>query len=471
MIFMSIYQKSDFYNAALTEIQSGDYPELKTRLAVGDVLITQQIGAIAQMCAMLSYQIGLAQSDVWLKARDNMVLADASARGVLPFAKASKYQLKAISSNKTVSITQGRQFLDNAGRTWTATNAKNVGKTETIIEIEQYETREIAHTVSETKSFYKIEIPQPENHLYIHSVAVKDENGVYFQQVNHFYNIALDEKVFHIQSDEMQKISVVFGVQDILGYTPHQGETMTLIVKYTNGDVVLSENTPFELAYLSGNDKDLSFLSGSQIQQGALPYSLSELREITNYPSAYNTNAVFLGEFKFLLQKQLYPFNFLNVWNELEEEQARGANLDNINTLFVSFDKTGIATKTAQENIKEIIYSADNSYKIKFVEPVKIKINVQIKLTLAPMHDESAVKSQIINFLLDKYGATSEWAKNGAGRINSQNTIKMLREKIPALQDGVSDIVLTVSESISKRLPEHWRYVTENSISITSEKL
>lgn len=468
---MSILQKADFFNAAIAQIESGQYPELKARLAVGDVLITQQIGAIAQMAAMLSYQIGLAQSDVWLKARDNMVLADASARGVLPFAKASKYQLKAVSSNHTVPITQGRQFLDNAGRTWTATNAKNVGKTEALIDVEQYETRSIAHTVSETKSFYKIEIPQPENHLYIHSVAVKDENGVYFQQVNHFYNIALDEKVFHIQSDEMQKISVVFGVQDILGYTPQQGETITLIVKYTNGNVVLSENTPFELAYLNGNDKELSFLSGSQLQQGAAPYSLNELREMTNFPSIYNNNAVYLGEFKFLLLSKLSPFNFLNVWNELEEENARGANIANINTLFVSFNKADMDKNTAKSQITEIIQAADNSYKIQFVEPIRAVINININLQLAPMHDESAVKSQIITYLTETYGEKSDWSKQGAGRINTQNTIKALRERIVALQDGVSDISLSASESVSKRLPEHWRYVEEKSIAIHSEKI
>ena len=76
----NVYQKSEFYDAATSELSSGNYPALSARLALGDVTFTQQLGAMAQMLAMLSYQLGLAEVEPWIKARDNMVLADAAMR-------------------------------------------------------------------------------------------------------------------------------------------------------------------------------------------------------------------------------------------------------------------------------------------------------------------------------------------------------------------------------------------------------
>lgn len=468
-----VYQKADFYNAAMSELSQGNYPTLAARLAVGDVTLTQQIGAIAQMLAMLSYQIGLAEVEPWIKSRENMVLADAAARGVLPYGKAAIYSANIVNNaaSGSLNITSGRRLLDNKGRVWVVVKGASITAKQTkSIQIQQYQTREIVHTVEDYRSFYRIEVELPEDDEYLLDIAVKHSDGSYFKQVEQFNNIEPIERVYHVIADEMMNLSVQFGLIDKAGYIPNRGEQITLIMRYTHGDAKLDNATPLELEYTIRGEEYLTILSADLIQAGAKPPSIDELREITNYPSLYDENAVFLGEFGFLLQRHLSPFVFLNVWNELIEEEARGANIENINTLFVSFIKDGITTTEAQTQIKRIIQTADNSYRVKFVNAVEKQIPISVSLSLSPMHDEAVVKQKAMLYLLSRYGRDSAWARKGGQRINWQNTVKGLRENIIELQDGVSDVAVSVNET-GKRLPEMFRYVAQSSITITSEKL
>ena len=469
---MTILTKQELYNAALTALKSGDYPEINARVAVGDVTITQQLAAQAQMLAMLSYQLGLAEVEPWIKARDNMVLADAALRGVLPYAKAACYAANVINQGvHDISLTAGRKLLDNKGRIWEITDGAIIPRgSHAIIHIAQHETTEKIHQVKEEKSFYQINVAPPNSDNYLLDISVKDENGEYFKYAEKFNNVEPNERVYHIIADEMMNIAVQFGLKDIIGYVPKVDEKIIIVTRYTGGNVSLENATPLDLEYLQENEENLIILSGEQIQAGAEPFSIDDLREITNYPSLYDNNAVFLGEFKFIVQRKLSPFVFLNVWNERQEEMARGANVDNINTLFVSFLKDGIQNEEAQNQISRIIHAADNSYRIKFVSTVEQKININIQLTLAPMHDEGSVRKQIKVHLIKQYGKNSSWARQGNQRINWQNTIKYLRENITQLQDGISDIAITI-EQTQNTLPETFAYVAEDSININAIKL
>ena len=463
-----IYQKSDFYNAAMAHLS--DYPQLATRLAAGDVTITQQIGAIAQMLAMMSYQIGLAEVEPWIKARDNMVLADAAARGILPFGKAAIYQANIINhSNQTYHITAGRRLLDNSNRVWTVQNGTSIAAGQTAsVQIEQYEIRQTIHTVVEAQPFYRIALNAPSGYLL--DVEIVHADGGLFRRAVDFHNVTAGERAYHVISDETMQVAAQFGVSYLAGYTPVTGEKLTVRTRHTDGNVRLQSATPLDLEYTRAGEEALEILSGSLIAAGAAPPDIDTLREITNYPSLYDSNAVFVGEFNFLLQRQMQPFVFLNVWNELREEQARGANVENINTLFVSFVKDGIAADEAKTQITRIIQAADDSYRVRFVAPKETQIPVSVHLALAPMHDEAAVSQKVKLYLLERYGRGSAWARKGGQRINWQNTVKGLRDSIAELQDGVSDVSVSINET-QKRQPENFRYVSETSLTIASEKL
>lgn len=467
-----IFQKDEFFQAAMQELQQGQYPALSARVAVGDVTITQQLAAIAHMLAMLSFQLGMAEVEPWIKARDNMVLADAAARGVLPVGKAAVYAATVVNNGAlTRSITAGRRLLDNKGRVWVVRNGASVdaGQTATV-QIEQFESRTVTHTVAESQSFYTIPVPAPENDTYLLDIAVRHHDGTFLTRTERFNNVAADERVYHLLADEMMNVFVQFGLAGKAGYIPTAGEELQLELRYTSGNVLLKEATPLDLEYTQSGEESLDILSAELLQAGAEPFGIDELREICGYPSLYDENAVFLGEFAFLLQRHLSPFVFLNVWNERQEENVRGANADHINTLFVSFVKEGMPEEEAQTQIRRIIARADNSYKVRFVASVEQHIPVSVQLFLAPMHDEAAVRQKITLWLLEKYGRLSAWARKGGQRINWQQTVKGLRESIIELQDGISDVSVSVTDS-GQELPEHFRFVATESIVIQSEKL
>lgn len=458
-----IFQKSDFFNQAMNELKN--YPALSARVAVGDVTITQHIGAISQMLAMLSMQIGLGQAETWIKARDNMVLADASAKGILPFAKAPIYRVN-IKNNKDrdFHIEQGRRLLDSKGRVWIIREAVEIGENQTVqAAIQQIETVQVVHTVSAVQSFYSIPIKKPDNGQYLHSVTVSNKDGLLFEQVTDFNNVALNDKVYHILSDEKMDLSIIFGLQDRIGYTPILGEQFNITMRYTSADIVLPSASSLTFEYIQEDEEYLTILSDERLQKGVNPLSIKEMRKLCDYPSMYNENAVYLGEFSFLLQKKLNPFVFLNVWNEQIEEKIRGANQDNINCLFVSFIKDDMEKNEAIKQIKEIIAQADDSYRVKVVEPIEKALKITVWLNLNTLHDEALVKEKIKKMLLTAYGRESNWSKNINQKINRQHTVKMLRESIVELQDGYSDISINVSnDDVSK--PEFFRYLAENGI-------
>lgn len=466
------FTKEEFYNSALDELNK--YPELAARIAVGDVHITQQIGAIAQMLAMLSSQLSIAEVEPWIKARDNVVLADASARGILPMGKPTTYKatINNTHKNQSFSIRAGRKLIDSKGRLWEVVKSSEsidpMGQGQIIIT--QQERKTITHTVEKNTSFYKIEIPIFENGQYLSSIDVSKPDGTVFKHSERFYNAKIGEPVYHLMSDERMILSVQFGVTGKIGYTPSIGEVFHINVSYTHGDITLPPSSRLDFEYIDELEEFLEVQSGDLVEKGTNPPTIDDLREMTNFPSVYDSNAVFLGEFTFLIKKHLSPFVFLNVWNERIEEVARGANQDNINTLFVAFIKEDSNKEQTKEQIKTIINQADNSYKVKFIEACEKHINIRINLMLASLHDDAEVKKKIIMYLLERYGKNSQWAKTSGQRINWQDTVKGLRDNIIELQDGNSDIAVTVDELLELK-PEDFCYCTKDTIHITVNKL
>ena len=71
-----MYSKQDYLDAALADIDN--YPKLAMLYRAGDPRITQHLGAIAFMLAMLSQQTEAAVMEVFHKTRPSTVLADAA---------------------------------------------------------------------------------------------------------------------------------------------------------------------------------------------------------------------------------------------------------------------------------------------------------------------------------------------------------------------------------------------------------
>ncbi|TDR30353.1 hypothetical protein [Hydromonas duriensis] len=469
-----ILTKKDLYDSALQELAA--YPELAIRVQAGDTLITQQMGAIAQMLAMVSWQIGLAEVEPWTRARDSMVLADATAKGVMPYAKPPRWRINIKNNSQTTNtIEAGRRLLDNKSRVWQVIDGATVQPQGLAsVTAVQRERKTVSHTVTHTANFYKIEIPPLDIDQYLIAIdVIRKTDQVTFKLAERFNNTEPNDEVYHLMSDESMRLWIEFGIAGIAGYVPSLGEQFDVVLYYTYGQTQISNATPFgfEYSFSSESDKQTELYADAMLDGGAYPPNIVEMREMTSFPSIYDENAVYLAEFQFLLTRKLAPFVFLSVWNEQLEEAVRGASIDNINTLFVSFIKSDISPEQAQARIRQVIEYADDSYKVRFVDVLEKHIPIEIRLRLSPVHDFESVKIRIQEVLLAQYGRDSQWARRGRNRINWRATGELLKDKITELQDAISDLSIAVTDDSIASYPEEFRYVSKQSIQISNDAL
>lgn len=486
--------KDDF----LQKIESllPNYPRIAALHRVQDPQCLQMLEAMATMLSMISQNIEVAYTEPFEKVRDSTVLADAAMRGIIRKGTPTRAKVRVENdSEQNLTIDASRTLLDSAGNIWEVASpatieAKNFGYVEVIQRVKQT----ITHTVEDSCPFYAIQLPEPEDGAFLATVSVSDSEGP-FEYRERYVNTENGERVFNIEADDKQNLYVRFGFGNVVGFQPENGTNINLEVTFTLGEIDLQEGSPFSLEYVNSPLESQVKLTLEQIlQKGQNPISMTDLRELAKYPSIYSHNAVFLGEFDFLIRRNFPTLKFLSVWNEAEEELARGANVDNINCLFVAcLSQTGdeaVAegstdpdshkvkelaeeidhdeiTET-QKSIERVILAADDSYSVRFYKPLRIKIQIEINATISTSYIASDVKEQIVQALLDEYGETSSASKRGQMQVLYRRIYELLREKVPALADGKTDWTVSIndpSQGITR--PELWRFVDQNSLTVT----
>jgi hypothetical protein len=225
------------------------------------------------------------------------------------------------------------------------------------------------------------------------------------------------------------------------------------------------------------------------LDKGQNPPDISTLRDLIRYPSVYDHNAVYRGEFELLVRRSYTDTQFLSVWNEQIEELARGANVDHINALFVACLSAGgtesvlsepnpatpIAPNLIADNaltitqigIKNVILGADDSYKVKFFTPVRSKIVLAITATVSTAYTSGDVETQIKDQILAAFGEAAPASRRGASKPLYQRIYALLKAKIPALSEGNADMQVAIIDYAGPYRPELWRYVAADSLTVT----
>lgn len=472
-----MYTKEDFMKAVEEEALKH---ELTAALyQAGDPRFMQMQGAIAQMLAMYSQQIEVAMQEPFLKSRDATVLADAAMKGLIFTAKPATVRLKATNSgNLPVRIGAGRYLFDASGRMYHIDSPVTIpeserdrGEAEIIATQLQFTTQ--TFTLTESNPFHTLEIESPKDGSYISTLQVKVNNEI-FDPCFKFNGVSAGEKVFNVESDEYKRLFVKFGENSVVGWQPNIGDKIAIECGQCFGDVSPELGSAFSLQYIQADEEnDVKLEMKSLERAGQNPLDVATLRDLCAYPSTYDDNAVFLGEFDKLLRKKFSYLAFLTVWNEQIEEKARGANISNVNTLFYSFARPDNARETKESVKKQIalaIAASDDSYKTKFVEPAIEKIQCTVSATIAMAYDPAQVKAQITDVLLRMYGKNAFSTKQGKIVVKNKDAFNLLSQEIPALMDKRSDLNVIVTSG-TNRAPEVFRYMDESSIRIelTSE--
>lgn len=479
--------KADFLQKTAELI--GLYPDLVPFYQTKDPRLMWQIESNAAMLAALSAQVETSMTEAFDKVRDSTILADAAMRGIVPKATPARVQILGNNENSTPFIVEsGRTLFDSKGNYYLVSTPVTITANSTgTFEATQVKHEVISHTVVDSVPFYAIEITSSDDGSYLSGLDVSDNLG-YYEYRDSYINTLAGDRVFHVEVDDRQRVYVRFGQKDIVGTQPIDGTIISITVSRSMGELSPIYGSPFDFEFLlTPDDSKVTLKTNSLVYGGQNPIDLITLRDLAKYPAVYDHNAVFLGEFDFLVRYQFPTLQFLSVWNESVEEVARSASVDNINILFVAtlsqdgtetvltepipaspVAPTFITSLTAtQQAIKAAILAADDSYKVKFYTPVRSEIATTITAVVSTSYIASEVRSKIIAVILAEYGADAANSKRGANQPLYREVYALLKLKVPELSDGQADLQLTIAAPIGNLRPEMWRYISTASLTVT----
>lgn len=447
------------------------YPDASLRYQAGDQTLLASIDAMASMMAAVSQQVEIEAAEAFDKVRDATVLADASLKGILPMAVPSTVALSVQNRSSTpFALQAGRTLLDSAGNLYVVTTPVTIAPGASAQSVLQQRTVRIQNfSVTQSTPFLAIEISPSTEDRVLCGLSVRRSDGQEFSYTPDFCNVEADEFVYHVETDELRRLYVRFGYDGIVGYQPAVGDQFVIEIAECNGDVRPDVGSPFALQYTyTPQDSQIAAVMESLLESGAAPMDIATIREFSKYPSAYNDNAVYLGEFDRLVRKKVPGLRFLSVWNEQIEEAARGADIDNINRLFVAFQPAdGDGVPSTQDRIAAAIKQADDGYSIRFVAMADAPIAVNIEAFVSAVNDAAAVTSQIRASVISEYGVDTPAARRGLVQPQHTRLYDRIRKNVAAVADSEADLRIVISLPTGPQLPEQRRAVTESSLTVT----
>lgn len=464
--------KQDFLNAAAVELSNPQYGKIAALYQAQDPFVVAQIGAMAQMLELYSTQQDIAETEVFLKAREATILADATLKGILPLANSAQVQaLVTNPTNNSITLAYGRRLLDDKGRVWRVAATLVIAANSTgIALLNQNELRVINHTIANNQPFYSIALVSNDEGLYLENIRIKDTIGStdnLYRYAPEFMNVLDGERVYHLETNESRQIIIRLGAQDgaslVYGFQPPINTVISIELSETSGKLDIATGASFSLEYSNNiNEDSLKIVCTAINALGSNPLSLETLSLLSKYNALYDHNAVYLSDFDYLVRRYHGDrVNFLAIWNEQIEEQVRGANVANINKLFIAVQaKNSLEQANIEAEIHTLVQRADNSYKRAIIGVNPQPYPLTITASVAAIHDSVQVEQQIKDTLLAIYGIgqlkVSQGLKNN---FNRQEIYQTLKRAIPAFQDALSDFSVNIGALPDPILPEHYFYL------------
>lgn len=460
--------KDELLAKALDEVDS--FPNLSQYVRARDPRVLAQLGAQAVMLSMLSEQVDVARFEPFVKARDATVLADASLKGILPLARACKVTLQFTNNGVAdVNLNAQRRVMDQKGRLYELDAAVTVPAFDSIaVTATQLRRRSIETTIDKPTDFYRLPVPLSSDEQFLNTISIS-KGATEFKYAPDWFNVAVDQAAYQVEVDELRRMYVCFGKSTVIGYGVKQGDVFTMNLTECNGRVSdLAPGGKFTLEYVySEGESGLECELGSVQDEGSGPHSIPELRVMARYSAVYDHNAVYLGEFALLLRRYLGGgIRFLAVWNEAVEEKARGAGLDNINTLFVAGLVSGMTNDAFEARVLPMIKRADSSYRVRFVPASMQAVPVTITASVAINWDRANVEAKIRSLLLENFrdGAVGV-SVGGSDPIGRARINTLLRENVDALRDDKAEFKVDITLP-GTRLPEHFLHISPASLTV-----
>lgn len=466
------------------------YPDIAELYQAGDPATVWRIGAMADFVSLLTQEIDIATIEPSIKSRDRSILADAVNKGILPIATPARHTIQVKNNGtSTVTLSQGRVITDNQGREWRLLSSVVVVAGDTAeATAEQSTVRSVAYTSPVTEIFHSITLAITED-KYLAGLVVQDDEIVpnTFAYSPKWMNVDPLAYAYTLKTDTLRQLTVEFGDSTRAGITVTAGDAFSFTVTETYGELDttrLKEAALESIVLSSERNLKITFKTAGVIRAGASPVTINQMRFLASYPSFYDENSTYLGNFDFLARKHFITrTQFISVWNETIQERTYGTlSLQDINHLHLAVTPNDLGEQeTIQDEIALLLGRADSLYSggVKSISNVSGRIiadtvverpyELVITGRLAAVHDLDSVRAQISGLLLAKYGkgevAMSRWLPNG---INLQEVATLLRTYIPAFQDRISDFTVSGEDLTANSIkPHEWVYLSVDSIDTT----
>lgn len=456
-----------------------DYPEVAEQWRAGDPTVRAMMTSIVEAIVFLKRDNDVNAIEPFIKSKNRTIIADAINKGILPVATPCQHKLTVENNGgATLTLSQGRLVEDGTGRQWRLLAALTIaaGETKTVL-TEQSTTNIVKMTIPINEPFYTVKLSTT-NDTYFAAIGVTNlTTSETYRHTPKFMNAGINQAAYTLQSDNLTNISVIFGANDRAGKTVQAGEIYEFAITQSYGEIDLSSLRQAALSEILTNDESrltLYFKAGDMVRAGANPLTVSQLRLLASFPSMYDRNAVFMGNFTFLvMQHFMNRFNYMAIWNETIQDRYYGASLDNINHLNLAVvAKSGSTSEQSQliEDIKQLVARADSLLegRVRVRAVSERPYSISITGRLAAVHDIDSVRLQIKELLLASYGKGSLAAvHHNADGFNLQEIATRIRASIPAFQDRISDFTVA-GEDVAKNpvKPHEWAYLSASSMTI-----
>lgn len=456
-----------------------DYPEVAERWRAGDPTVRAMLTSMVEAVVYLKRDNDVNAIEPFIKSRNRTIIADAINKGVLPVATPCQHKLTIENSAPvTLTLSQGRLIEDGTGRQWRLLAAVSVGAGEVkTVLAEQSVVNRVSLTIPINEPFYNVTLSTTDGAYFAAIGVTNTTTGEVYQHAPKFMNAAIGTPTYTLQSDNLTDIDVIFGASDRAGKTVQAGEVYEFAITQSYGAVEAVNLGQAALSELVTGDEsglNIYFKAGDMVRAGANPLTVNQLRLLASFPAMYDRNAVFMGNFTFLIMQHfMNRFDYMSVWNEAVQERYYGASLDNINHLNLAvMPKAGSASEKQQliTDIKQLIARADSLLdgRVKVKAVVERPYSITIDARLAAVHDIDSVRVQIKELLLLGYGKGSLAAiHHNADGFNQQEIATRIRTNVSAFQDRISDFAVTGEDVATNPVkPHEWAYLSEASITI-----
>lgn len=468
-------------NKILESINSNinDYPEVAERWRAGDPTVRAMLTSIVEAALFLKRDNDVNAIEPFIKSKNRTIIADAINKGILPTATPCQHLLTVENNAQTtLTLSQGRLIEDGTGRQWRllASLTLSAGEVKTVL-AEQSVINRVSMTAPVNEPFYTVSLSTTDGAYFSGIGITNTTTGEIYQHTPKFMNAAVDAPAYTLQSDDLVNINVVFGASDRAGKTVQAGEVYEFAITQSYGEVDAASLSQAALSEINTGDEsklNLYFKAGDMIRAGTNPLTINQLRLLASFPSMYDRNAVFMGNFTFLIMQHFMSrFNYMAIWNEATNEKYYGASLDSINHLNLAVvAKSDVSSEKAQliTDIQQLVARADSLLegRVRVRAVVERPYRITITGRLAAVHDIDSVRTQIKELLLASYGKGSLAAiHHNADGFNQLEIATRLRTDISAFQDRISDFTVSSEDVTANPVkPHEWAFLNNDSITI-----